>query len=109
MAGFLYYLAGKGTDIEAAELHKLGLGYAFDEERCAARGVRCGPEGSGEGIVVANPQSVPEHLIRFEPTRQTWRKVPKTDAYVGIYTDENRPGPEDVQRTRILSGHLVMA
>ena len=101
MAGFLYYLAGKGTDIKADELRKLGLGYAFDDDRCTARGVRCGPEDGGEGIVVANPRSVPEHLIRFEPTRQTWRKVPGVEAHVGMYTDENRPGPRhpDLQDT----------
>jgi hypothetical protein len=107
MAGCLYYLPGESSNITVATVRSLGLSYAFETDRCSARGVTRGPEDSGPGVVVADPLYVPDHLIRFESDQQTWLKLPGCNKYVGMYTDEHRPGSTDLQRSTVLPGHLV--
>jgi hypothetical protein len=105
LAGLLYYLptedAAHPGHVKIARVRKLGLGYALD--RCTASGCQKGPDGDS-GVIVADSRRVAK--IGHYPDRQTWRRIPGLEAWVGYYTDD-RPTPEDLQRDEMLDGHLV--
>lgn len=103
MAGFLYFLPGQNRGIKIADLVKLGLGYAF-ERRMDVRGVPGGGPDGSPGVVIADPESVPD--IGYYADRQTWRKIPGSANWVG-HGNENRPTAADLQRNQMLDGHWV--
>ena len=112
MAGLLYYVPGHTGQMMSGDACKLGLAHAFGhlkDEGLLCRGVyNKGPDekdgGSGAGTVVAEPTFAGK--VGVFSDRQTWRKVPGSDAYVGYYTDDP-PKPADVARSQMLPGHRV--
>lgn len=104
MAGLLYYLPGKSEHVVLADLAAAGLGYAFERE-LIARGVQRGPEGQGVGVVVADPR-LTESKLGYWPEKQSWRKVPGLEAWVGFYPDD-RPQPVELLRRQVVPGHEV--
>ena len=104
MSGFLYYLPGKDRDIKLPEIGAAGLGYAFESSPTPCR-VERGPGGGGSGVVLADGDAVSK--VGFYPEEQTWRRVPDTTAWVGYFNDD-KPGPEDLQRAQVLDGYFVM-
>lgn len=104
MPGLLYYLPERDRAIKLEELRTAGLGYAFERAPTCC-GVQGGPDGS-PGVVVADPQSVPESQIGHYPDRQTWRKMPASPNWVAYYTAD-RPASADLQRDQVLPGHWI--
>lgn len=102
MSGFLYYIPKPGT-FQPADLTAAGLAYAF-EGRPATRTCSHGPDG-GQGVILAQP-GPDDSQVGYYPDRQTWRRIPSSSAWVGLYPD-SRPGPADVLRRQTLDGHLV--
>ena len=109
MPGFVYYLPNRTRTVTVADLRQSGLGYAFepwDGARCTAVEVARGPDGSGPGVVVADPGCVDASLIGFYPDKQRWVKVPGVDAHVGWRPDQP-PTPADLARPTQIAGHAV--
>lgn len=104
MAGFLYYTPGRKDKLNLDDLRGLGLGYAFDNAPSCC-GVQGGPDKSN-GLVVADSKRIPDHLIRYHADRQTWRRMPGSEAWAGFYTDDP-PLPRDLLRPAALRGHPV--
>lgn len=93
MAGFIYYVPER-TQVDAADAERLGLGYALAKVR--ARACDGGPD-KRRGCIAAEPDRVPTAQHGYYPDRQTWRKIPGGDCWVG-YETASPPGPEDLLR-----------
>jgi len=104
MAGLLYFLPGRDRSIKLPDVKAAGLDYAF-EDRCTPAGVERGPDGE-RGVIVADDERIEAHRIGYYPDKQTWRRIPGLDAWVGMYTDDP-PEPTDLIRQRALPGHWV--
>lgn len=97
----LYYLPG----VNAAKddtIERFGLGYAFEGDSVPHRAINGGPDG-GNGIIIAAGDKT---RIGYFPDRQRWRQIPKSDAWIGIDT-EQPPKPHELIRDDRLSGHFV--
>jgi len=105
MPGFLYYIPGlqAGLSLEAARA--AGLAYALDGP-IGSVGVRGGPDG-GDGVLVALAKSAAAEELSYHPDRQTWRKIPACDAWVGLSTT-HYPLSTDLARGKQLAGHEVV-
>lgn len=97
VAGFLYYLPGRGPDIKLADVRALGLGYAFDEQLTPRQCLR-GPD-NGSGVIIA----ASDQRVGYYQGQQDWRPIPHSSAWIGLYRDE-RPAPADLARTELLDG-----
>jgi len=105
MPGFLYYLPGRSAGLSLDEAKAAGLGYALDGPISTVN-VRGGP-GGGDGVMLALSSAMPAEQTHYEPKSQRWRRDPKTDAWVGVYTNA-MPSPSDLARARQLAGHEVV-
>jgi len=115
MASFLYYIpGGQARDFATAavpreqidaRLAEAGIGYAF-EGRLAATDCSTGPDNGG-GCVLADPQRQAERQVRFRPDEQQWQPIPGAAAWLGWWTDGERPGPADLQRDQIVPGYQL--
>jgi len=98
MANPLYFVEGLAAfSREQAAAHGLAGVLPTIESRQTTRG----PSGGG-GVIVG----VSSERLGFDPTAQTWRKLPGGKFWFGWWNDAP-PGPEDLQRTEQLTGHLV--
>lgn len=102
MTGFLYFVPGSATRLD--ELRQLGLGYAFDADP-TPRGCQSGP-GGANGVIVCDERSVPLEKLGYWPARQTWKKHPIRDYWVGMY-QEARPTPDDLARPEQIPGEWL--
>ena len=107
MAGLLYFLPGKMRDVRAGDAIAAGLGHYFDEG-CTVTPcqVAAGPGDGGSGVVIADPSNVSDLRVGYYPDKQTWRKVPGGDVWVGFYSDQ-RPKPQELLRDDAVTGHAV--
>ena len=105
MAGFLYFLPGPPSPTpDQAALANRGLAYAFP--RPPVPRPAGGPEGQA-GLILASADAFRDQLrVGYFPDRQTWRKIPGGDVYLGFYTAEP-PGPSDLARPDATPGHTV--
>lgn len=100
---FLYYLPG-ANGITLSHLVDHGLGYAFDRVAEIQTRVVKGPDDR-QGILVGRKDGWPDGLdFAVHAESQTWRRIPGSEAWVGVYND-HRPGPEDLRRERRLGGY----
>lgn len=104
MAGCLYYIPRFDRQIPFEEIRKAGLAYALDEKATACT-VSNGPGGGGSGVVLA-VGLFSGHRIGYFEAKQTWRRIPKSAAWVGFYTDAP-PVPDDLVRDQPLPGGIV--
>jgi hypothetical protein len=113
MPAFLYFVPGVQPTTRREDLRRFGLDYAL--ERCVAVGqVTAGPDGQ-PGIVLADGNRVAAGSVRYDSAKQDWAAVPASRrpagapaVWVGLdRAAENRPGPEDLARSRMLPGHQV--
>lgn len=109
MAGFLYLIKGshQAKDVTPDLIERHGLTYAFEGKPslCGCRNLP--PEfGGGEFTVLADPRSLTDATAHFDASKQTWRKIPKKEAWIGV-VNASRPTPADLVRKRMLPGGLV--
>lgn len=104
MAGLLYYLPKLTRDVQWKDLPALGVGHAFDGDGFCPCEILAGGPDSGNGVVIADSKTVSK--VGYYKDQQTWRKIPGSDAWVGMVTD-SLPNPADLVRDQVLSGHLV--
>ena len=98
---FLYYV--KKKDHETLD----GLLYAF-ESKPLERATAKGPEGNEKGFIIFDAKAAANMAAAvYAPDVQTWRKIPGQEVWVGCYTDQGRPSPEDLLRQETLPGHKV--
>lgn len=105
-SGFLYYLPQHATDtISPQQIVAAGLGYAFENPGSKSCNPLHGaaPGGSG-GAIIFDPARVQRH--GYQPTLQTWQKHESAGYWVGIWKDD-KPGPDDLQKAKPLSGTPV--
>ncbi|MGB0714273.1 MAG: hypothetical protein ACPGXK_00230 [Phycisphaerae bacterium] len=105
MAGFLYYIPKVNNNEVTDQLIKAKeLDYALGSNR-SVRGLMKGPDGV-EGVVIGNKRSIAAEKVGYFPDKQSWRQIPKSDCWVGMYNDD-RPTPEDLVVPAPLGGHKV--
>lgn len=106
MSAFLYWLPNyANTTIKHADLVALGLGYAFDNPGSTQIAPLHGTAPGGTGGAIAYDPARTERN-GYRPELQTWVKNETTGFWVGMWNDD-RPGPEELQRADVLSGDLV--
>lgn len=103
MAGFLYFVSGDGV-ITRQRAIRAGLGYAL-AGGCPFAQCMNGPDGKRGGILSA-VDALGSSDLGYFPDKQTWQRIPGTDAYAGFYTDDP-PTPKDVAKPSQIAGHLV--
>lgn len=81
------------------------LAYAFDSKSFTHVETTSGPLGAGPGMIIAHT-SVPSERVRLDAAKQTWRKIPKTDMFCGLWCDD-KPTPAELQRTEMIDGHPI--
>jgi len=105
MAGFLYYIPGI-SNITTETLSKAGLAHLGAVE---SRGVmKNGPDGGGGVVMVAKTAVLGATMpkLGYFAGTQTWKKAPGRDFWLGT-ENGNAPGPLDLQRDRIVPGHVI--
>ena len=102
MSGFFYWIPGR-TSISVAELVEMGLGYAIEDTR-TPRGCDKGPDGH-RGVCVCHGANA-DGRLGYWPEKQTWRQVPSSDLWVGMYTDDP-PGPDSLARKDQIDGEWL--
>lgn len=103
MSGFLYYVPG--VQVVTADIAaRAGLGYVLERDITSVH-VNRGPDGR-DGAVCAIDGSQAIGRVRYVVDEQAWRRVPGSEAWVGLWTTE-RPGPADLARASQLGGHWV--
>lgn len=100
--GFLYYIPGGSRSVRIGDVP--ALAYAFDGAIIAREVIGAGPDGK-TGVVIADA-STPAEKLGYYADQQTWRRVPRTDYWVGFETADP-PGPDSLRRKRMLPGHPV--
>ncbi len=104
MSGFLYFRPSTQT-VTKELADEIGLGYAFSS---MPTGTACAintPSGQN-GYVFADEKRLGEYTVSMDLDNQEWRKIPKSDCYVG-YWKAAPPVPEDLLRTPSLPGYVV--
>ncbi len=105
MSAFLYYVPGDYPQMALDKVAELGLAYAF-ERQPEARLTMHGPD-DGSGPVFGIFEKLGDDLTGgYFPEKQTWRKIPKSECWIGYYNDA-KPGPDDLMREQALDGHWV--
>jgi hypothetical protein len=99
MSQFLYYIPGASLRT-LDDVNRVGLGYAFEVQPSSC-GCNTGPDAKSGTTISADMDGV-----GYYPDRQTWRKIPGIDAWLGWYTDA-MPGPADLERKKQIPGELV--
>lgn len=107
MTTFYYWLPTErpatSTSQVLSDLHAAGLSYAT-ENRVTCRGSDKGPDGK-RGVVVCHGGN-PDGKLGWWPDSQTWKRVPSTDVWCGMFTDD-RPTPDDLARGEQVTGEWL--
>lgn len=106
MADFLYFLPLEANSLSPANVSAAGLDYASDGRGFLAVQTSKGP-GDAQGFILAfdrADQQIPD--LKFNSAAQTWRKAKGGKFWVGLSKDD-RPGPDDLARSRVISGEAV--
>jgi hypothetical protein len=106
MATFYYWLPCDGPTNSAKLLERLracGLGYAV-EDRITSRGSDHGPDAM-RGVVICNGPNQ-DGKLGYWPDQQTWKHVPGTDAWCGMFTADP-PKAGDLARKEQVTGEWV--
>ena len=101
MAGFLYFVPGRQTQVNAGDLAGLGLAHiATSQGGPESRGIsNAGPDGGGGFLVVPTHPASPPSM--FQRAEQTWHRGPKF--WVGWLT-ASPPTPADLVRDTVMGG-----
>lgn len=105
MSLFYYYIPTEKRKLSIEECERAGIGYAL-AGRKTDRGCTKGPD-NGHGVVVCHGDNRDGKLGYF-PEQQTWKKVPGSDVWCGMYTAD-KPTPADLIRETPISGQWVKA
>lgn len=108
MTSFLYYLPGHAKEmISPEEIAKAGIGYVFEKNGGATVNAlhASGPDG-GMGAIITDPLRIEPGRNQFKPAEQTWLKNEAAGYWVGMW-NEDKPGPEELIRTKPLSGEWL--
>lgn len=119
MSNFLYFLPKHSGSVTLDQLEAAGLRYVFDSPGFSPRQCQCGPDGS-PGVIVATEGNAE---LGYFADRQTWRKVPDREVWVGMCRGqgpgarEEKKGPGargqnsdaefSLARRKQLAGHTV--
>ena len=106
MSDFYYWIPIERSTNSAGLLARLrtdGLAYAIDE-RLTSRASDTGPDAR-RGVTVCRGGNE-DGQLGWWPERQTWKRVPGTELWCGMYT-ESPPGPDDLRRAEQITGEWV--
>lgn len=105
MPGFLYFAPNATNTVTLDTAKSLGLGYAFTSPPSSTVCLNNTPTG-GAGVVFADEKRLGEYGVQMRMDEQEWRKIPKSDCYVG-YWKAAPPTPDDLLRPQQLPGYRV--
>lgn len=105
-SNFIYYFPTTSMEDAAKAFEKYGCQYACPpyiakEFGCAV--TLNGPDGK-PGVIYQRKPTV--ETLKYEPEKQTWKRVPNTPAFVGVWNDAP-PTAESLLRTDAISGKYV--
>lgn len=108
MSTFLYFIPGAPRDPSVTIIQGYGLSYALTSQSFLSVQQNGGPAGGGvQGFMYAMKEYGCDAFdLKYEPDAQTWRQIPKTDAWVGFWNDRP-PTPTDLVRDEALAGFWV--
>jgi hypothetical protein len=106
MSGFLYFKPDATKTVTAADVKAWGLGHAFTSDSVAGTVCNINTPTGGTGMVFADEKRLGEMTAVMQMEDQEWRKIPKSDCYVG-YWKAAPPTPEDLIRPTYLPGYFV--
>ena len=97
---FLYFVPNKDRDLLKNIL------YAFDSKPLDREVLRGGPNG-GRGYIFFDSSAMNRIAqVTYNPDKQTWRKMPGVDIWVGYFNDEP-PTAKDLARKDLVPGHAL--
>ena len=99
MTAPIYHLPGR-KNATREDARAAGIEYALDG--CVVRHANTGP-ADVEGVFIANDKKIAAGRVGYFPDRQTWRRIPGSEVWLGWYTAEP-PGPEDLLRPDAVDG-----
>jgi hypothetical protein len=105
MPGFLYFAPNCTKTVTRDDVKAWCLDYAFTATPTSVVCLSNTPTG-GAGVIFADEKRLGEYTVGMNLEEQEWRKIPKSDCYVG-YWKVAPPVPEDLLRTPQLPGYLV--
>lgn len=113
MSSFVYALPlGDGVTLPSDKrIIECGIGYAFGTGRgrslpCSLCGANDGP-ASKPCDIVGHPVHVDPKHLGYHPDRQTWLRIPGSEAWVGYWKDDP-PNAKSLQREHMMNGHQVL-
>ncbi len=104
MGDILYFIPER-SNITVDRLRELGLGFAFDDELLAKRGIVKSIEAFGNNIGTICARSGGQNF-GYYPDKQTWNRlacITDVEVYWG-YNNDQKPTPADLQRAECLPG-----
>ncbi len=105
MGTFLYFKPQVDKPVTRKDAAGWGLAYAFDGSPQSA--TISGRTPTGEpGQLFADNSRIGEQRFGYKEENQTWRKIPKSDVWVG-FDNQDRPGPDALLRVESLPGEGV--
>lgn len=105
MAGFLYYEPDFTGTVTLANVREWGLGYAFTASPNGRVCMSNTPDGR-TGSVFADSARLGEWQAVMQMDEQVWRKIPKSDCYVGFWKAAP-PQPSELSRPTQIPGYQV--
>ncbi len=105
MGAFLYFNPQVDKPVTREDVGGWGLAYAFDGSPQHA--LISGRTPTGEpGQLFADNSRIGEQRFGYKEDNQTWRKIPKSDVWVG-FDNLDRPSPDALLRRESLDGEGV--
>ena len=105
-SNFIYYFPTTSMEDASKAFEKYGCKYACPPSIAKEFGCAVtlnGPDGK-PGVMYQQKPSV--DTLKYEPEKQTWKRVPNTPAYVGVWND-SPPTAESLLRTDAIHGRYV--
>lgn len=111
MATFIYFIPSEVKGASKNEsIEKFGLRYALNGPIEMTPLLGEGPGGERGTIIRIQGKSSDgkggELSLGYFKDRQTWRKVAKSEAWVGYWND-HKPTPSDLEKDKIVLGHAI--
>ena len=106
MSSFIYYFPTTEMKPAAETFERFGVQYACPPSIANQfrYGVTLdGPDGKS-GVIYQ--QNATTKSLQYDKTKQRWKRIPNTDAYVGVWND-SPPTAESLLRTDHISGQYV--
>lgn len=105
-SSFIYYFPTTAMEDAKRAFSKYGVEYACPPKiarQFSSAVTLSGPDGKSGVMYQQNPTA---QSLKYVPEKQTWKRIPNTEAFVGVWND-NPPKPEDLIRFDATPGSFI--